>query len=82
MGSRSGTWWLALGAALMLLGVALHLLESHEHEHVHEGLAREHAQDTELMMAGSVVTVLPVLALFLLLQRYYLDGLMAGSVKG
>ena len=45
-------------------------------------LAREHAQDTELMMAGSVVTVLPVLALFLLLQRYYLDGLMAGSVKG
>ncbi len=45
-------------------------------------LAREHAQDTELMMAGSVVTVLPVLALFLLLQRYYLDGLMLGSVKG
>ena len=43
MGSRSGTWWLALGAALMLLGVALHLLESHEHEHVHEGLAHEHA---------------------------------------
>ena len=45
-------------------------------------LAREHAQDPELMMAGSVVTVLPVLALFLLLQRYYLDGLMLGSVKG
>jgi len=45
-------------------------------------LVGEHAQDVELMMAGSVVTVLPVLALFLFLQRYYIAGLMAGSVKG
>jgi multiple sugar transport system permease protein len=45
-------------------------------------LAREHAQDTELMMAGSVVTVLPVLLLFLALQRYYIQGLLLGSVKG
>jgi multiple sugar transport system permease protein len=45
-------------------------------------LAREHAQDSELMMAGSVVTVLPVLVLFLALQRYYLEGLLLGSVKG
>ena len=45
-------------------------------------LSREHVQDNELMMAGSVVTVLPVLVLFLALQRHYLDGLLAGSVKG
>ena len=45
-------------------------------------LAGEHAQDTELMMAGSVVTVLPVLVLFLLLQRHYIEGVTAGSVKG
>ena len=45
-------------------------------------LVGEHAQDVELMMAGSVVTVLPVLALFLALQRYYIAGLMVGSVKG
>lgn len=45
-------------------------------------LSREHVQDNELMMAGSVVTVLPVLGLFLLLQRYYLQGLTMGSVKG
>lgn len=44
-------------------------------------LAREHVQDNELMMAGSVVTVLPVLALFLALQRYYIQGLLSGSVK-
>lgn len=45
-------------------------------------LTREHVQDSELMMAGSVITVLPVLALFLALQRYYIRGLLAGSVKG
>jgi multiple sugar transport system permease protein len=28
------------------------------------------------------VTVVPVLALFLALQRYYLRGLLLGSVKG
>jgi multiple sugar transport system permease protein len=46
------------------------------------GLSREHVPDNELMMAGSVVTVLPVLALFLALQRYYIQGLLLGSVKG
>ena len=45
-------------------------------------LSREHVQDNELMMAGSVVTVVPVLVLFLALQRHYLAGLMAGAVKG
>ncbi|MDZ4813232.1 MAG: carbohydrate ABC transporter permease [Pseudomonadota bacterium] len=45
-------------------------------------LAREHVQDNELMMAGAVLTVLPVLLLFLSLQRYYLQGLLLGSVKG
>lgn len=46
------------------------------------GLSREHVQDNELMMAGAVVTVVPVLALFLALQRYYIAGILAGSVKG
>jgi multiple sugar transport system permease protein len=45
-------------------------------------LSGEHVQDTELMMAGSVVTVLPVLLVFLFLQRYYVQGIMAGGVKG
>jgi multiple sugar transport system permease protein len=45
-------------------------------------LSLEHVPDNELMMAGSVVTVLPVLALFLVLQRHYLQGLLLGSVKG
>ena len=45
-------------------------------------LSREYIMDVELMMAGAVVTVLPVLGLFLLLQRYYVQGLLLGSVKG
>ncbi len=45
-------------------------------------LLGEHVLDAELMMAGAVVTVLPVLILFLVLQRYYIAGLMVGSVKG
>jgi multiple sugar transport system permease protein len=44
-------------------------------------LSREHVADNELMMAGSVLTTLPVLVLFIALQRYYVQGLMAGSVK-
>jgi len=44
-------------------------------------LSREHVADNELMMAGAVVTTLPVLAVFVALQRHYLQGLMAGSVK-
>lgn len=46
------------------------------------GLSREHVQDNELMMAGAVITVVPVLVLFLALQRYYIAGILAGSVKG
>jgi multiple sugar transport system permease protein len=41
----------------------------------------EHVQDAELMMAGSVLTVMPVLLLFLSLQRHYVQGLLMGSVK-
>lgn len=44
-------------------------------------LLGEHVQDTELMMAGSVLTILPVVVVFVALQRYYIQGIMGGSVK-
>lgn len=44
-------------------------------------LLGEHAQDAEIMMAGSVVTVLPMVVLFLALQRQYVAG-VSGGVKG
>jgi multiple sugar transport system permease protein len=45
-------------------------------------IVREHAADGELMMAAAVVTTLPVLLIFLPLQRYYISGLLGGSIKG
>jgi len=44
-------------------------------------LLGEHVQDVELMMAGAVLTVLPVVVMFLSLQRYYLEGIVSGGVK-
>ncbi len=34
------------------------------------------------LLASGVITVIPVLVLFLFLQRYLVEGLMAGAVKG
>lgn len=44
-------------------------------------LMLEHTKDSELMMAGSVVTIIPVIIVFLVLQKYYIKGIMMGSVK-
>lgn len=45
-------------------------------------ISREHARDTELMMAGAVLTTAPVLLLFGALQRYYFTGVLGGGIKG
>ncbi len=42
-GSRSGGWMLIVGGMLMLVGIVLHLFESHRHAHMHEALGHEHA---------------------------------------
>jgi multiple sugar transport system permease protein len=39
-------------------------------------------QEYAMMMAGTLVSVLPVLVLFLLLQREFISGLTSGAVKG
>ena len=38
--------------------------------------------DWGALQAGVTVTIFPCLVLFLLLQRYYVRGLVAGAVKG
>ena len=38
--------------------------------------------DWGALQAGVTITVIPCIVLFLLLQRYYLQGLMGGAVKG
>jgi len=44
-------------------------------------LSLEHVQDTELIMAGSVMTIAPVLVLFAAVQKYYIRGIMACGLK-
>jgi multiple sugar transport system permease protein len=44
-------------------------------------LLGEHVQDVELMMAGAVLTVAPVVALFAALQRYYLQGIVTTGLR-
>lgn len=43
LGDRSGSWLMAMGGLLMILGVVLHLAERHAHVHTHEALVHEHA---------------------------------------
>ena len=43
LGERPASWLMAAGGLLMLVGVVLHLAESHHHEHVHGALEHEHA---------------------------------------
>ncbi len=45
-------------------------------------LLGEHAQDVELLMAASLLTLLPVVALFVALQRHYLEGILTGGLRG
>jgi glucose/mannose transport system permease protein len=33
-------------------------------------------------MAGSLIAALPTMLIFILLSRYFIQGLMAGSLKG
>jgi len=44
-------------------------------------LLGEHVLDPEMMMAGSVITTLPVLVVFLMLQKYYIQGILLGGLK-
>jgi multiple sugar transport system permease protein len=44
-------------------------------------LMGEHSADVELMMAGSVITVFPILLVFAIAQNYYIQGIMGGALK-
>lgn len=42
-GDRTAGWLMVAGGMLMLAGVALHLAESHLHQHAHDAIEHEHA---------------------------------------
>lgn len=41
-----------------------------------------YSSDYGLMMAGLVLSVIPILACYLILQKYIIDGVVSGAVKG
>jgi multiple sugar transport system permease protein len=42
----------------------------------------QYGADYTLLMAGSVIVMLPILFVFLLGQRYFVKGIQLGGVKG
>lgn len=42
----------------------------------------QHSIDNGLLMAGSLIVVLPVIAVFLILQRYFTQGIVMTGLKG
>lgn len=72
-----GTWNDFMWPLIVLTSNHLHTLPV-----ALSNLLGEHVQDTELMMAGALLTVLPVILLFVALQRYYIAGIMLGGIKG
>jgi len=71
-----GTWNDFLWPLVVLTDDGLHTLPV-----ALANLLGEHVQDVELMMAGAVLTVLPIMVMFVSLQRYYIEGIASGSVK-
>lgn len=45
-------------------------------------LNREHEQAYHLQMAGTVMGLLPIIIIYFCAQRYFIEGITAGSVKG
>jgi raffinose/stachyose/melibiose transport system permease protein len=65
--------------------LALVLISSKDQRTVPLGLMQfqgEHSSQYTLLMAGVLISIVPVLIIFLFLQRYFVTGLTAGAVKG
>lgn len=46
------------------------------------GLLSPYGNNYDILIAGSMFSILPVLVVFLCFQSYFIDGMVAGAVKG
>lgn len=60
MGERGVSWLLLFGGVLMVLGVLLHLAETHDHAHTHEAIEHEHAHRHDDGHHDHVHEVMPI----------------------
>jgi multiple sugar transport system permease protein len=42
----------------------------------------EYSVDTSLQMAGVCISLLPVLLIFILVQKYFIEGIASTGIKG
>ena len=42
----------------------------------------EYGNNYDVLIAGSMFSIIPVLVVFLCFQKYFIDGMTAGAVKG
>lgn len=59
LGDRSGSGLMFMAGALMMLGVLLHLMEAHAHEHTHDPLEHEHSHRHDDGHHGHVHDLMP-----------------------
>jgi drug/metabolite transporter (DMT)-like permease len=59
LGERGGSAWMVAGAASMLAGIVLHLLERHAHPHLHDATEHEHAHRHDDLHHGHVHVPMP-----------------------
>ena len=45
-------------------------------------LISPYGNNMALLLSGSIIAVIPVLIIYLFMQRYFIEGLTSGSVKG
>ena len=45
-------------------------------------LLTPYGNNYDMLIAGSMMAIIPILVLFLLFQKYIVDGMTAGAVKG
>ena len=60
-------------------------LKSESKKTIQIGLQRfigQYSSEYGLIMAGSVISLIPVLIMFLLLQKYFVEGIATSGVKG
>lgn len=45
-------------------------------------LTGQYGTEYNIMMAGSLLSMIPIVVIYALAQKYFKEGLMAGGVKG
>ena len=69
----------------ILVEIILIYLKSQEKKTIQLGLKMfisQYSSDYGLIMAGSVLSLIPVLVVFLVLQKYFVEGVASTGLKG